>query len=73
MIVDKFFKGELKESKPMEKKCERCGKLYEDRRDGLTFFLDVNPNGYFKRSVYDLCPECCEELIKWFKEPGENK
>ncbi len=57
----------------MAKKCDRCGKLYEeynvanDERNInsiKTYNCEIN-NGHFKHGPYDLCPECSNELVDW--------
>lgn len=63
-------------------KCDRCGKLFEnkDRFDlsGAKRFYSVLmhriPDAYSR--VLDLCPECGEALQKWIEQklplPGED-
>lgn len=63
-------------------KCDRCGKLYERYRgtgygdaNGFQFCrMDIRGSIDARNAERDLCPECMEELKKWFKnEPFTNK
>ena len=58
------------------KKCDRCGKLYEEYNtknnekdaNGIRF-LNINSKyGNYVHGSRDLCPECMEELKAWFYE-----
>ena len=61
------------------RKCDRCGKLYEDY-DGC----EVQEGGHRYNKLellrgwndacktYDLCPECMKSLIKWIKETDND-
>ena len=61
------------------KKCDRCGKLYEEyntkqNRDKINGILTVNID--FKRQYYtnvliDLCPECKDSFSRWLVLPTE--
>lgn len=65
-------------------KCDRCGELYEYHRmrymgDHINGIELVNANvelSYmWNVRTLDLCPKCCEELIKWlgdYKEEGKE-
>lgn len=60
------------------KKCDRCGKLYEDYAGSKVFKDNGKANGvilidrdldnkYWSRDTYDLCPECMGILMDYLK------
>lgn len=58
------------------KKCDRCGKLYEqynsknDRKNpnGI-MVLNLDSRGrYFTHNALDLCPDCMKEFQDWLRE-----
>ncbi len=62
------------------RKCDRCGKFYEqykgnevsknEKANGL-FLVDKDWNEeYYRRKVYDLCPDCMRKLESFSK--GSN-
>ena len=59
------------------KKCDRCGKLYEDYDDIECNDVQVNridTIGYRpgERSIsksYDLCQDCCFDFARWLVDP----
>lgn len=64
----------------ISKQCDRCKKLYaqynvinsSERINGImTLNLD-HKQEYYKHGPYDLCPECCEEFTRWFKDIKEK-
>lgn len=63
------------------KKCDRCGKLYEqynDREDkhNINGVLTLNIDSvrkYWSNDVLDFCPECCNEFVSWLKKGKEKK
>lgn len=59
----------------LARKCDRCGKLYE-QYEGKTNYRELSgangvklidvymsDNGYDNRKRYDLCPECMAKLV----------
>lgn len=65
------------------KKCDRCGKLYEQYDGSKEFkeqgkanaiiFIDRDlDNKYSSRNSYDLCPECMAQLISFISEGKEK-
>lgn len=62
--------------------CDRCGKLYKmyndtDNKNKINAITTLNrdsKNNHWSHGPYDLCPECSDEFMKWFKalEKGEN-
>lgn len=65
-------------------KCDRCGDFYEHYCMGyignqINGIRIIKTNADYSYSwnirTLDLCPKCCEELIKWLgdeKEEGEE-
>lgn len=61
------------------KKCDRCGKLYEEyntEHDSKKINGIMTLNLDFKRKYYsntplDLCPECTDSFNKWLEMKGE--
>lgn len=61
----------------LAKKCDRCGKLYENYDDIECNDVQVNridTIGYRpgERSIsksYDLCPDCCFDFARWLVDP----
>lgn len=61
-------------------KCDRCGDFYEHYRMGYMgdyingISLDnITKDGYpISMRMFDLCPKCCEELIKWLGDEKEE-
>ena len=59
------------------KKCDRCGKLYEEynvkndekKANGISFLNIDSKEEAFGHAYHDLCPECMEELRTWFDDP----
>lgn len=54
------------------KKCDRCGKLYEDEVPKLTKIGKINIYGIAwelncHNSFIDLCPDCLNDFKKWFE------
>lgn len=47
------------------KKCDRCGELFEPFQEDIW----VTERTAFCSAPRDLCPECYEQLYKWFKDP----
>ena len=61
------------------KKCDRCGKLYEQynhktsSRPNAVKTMNENMNGnYYAADLYDLCPECMNQLNRWLKNEKEG-
>ena len=61
------------------KKCDRCGELYEEynhkspNKPNSIKTLSENVNGnYCLVDIYDLCPECMEQLNQWLKNEKED-
>ena len=58
------------------KKCDRCGKLYEqynsknDRKNpnGIMVLNLDSQRRYFTHNALDLCPDCMKEFQDWMKE-----
>lgn len=58
------------------KKCDRCGKLYEqynsknDRKNpnGIMVLNLDSQRRYFTHNALDLCPDCMKEFQDWFGE-----
>lgn len=59
------------------KKCDRCGKLYEqynsknDRKNPngtMILNLDVQRK-YYSHGAMDLCPDCMKEFQAWLEKP----
>lgn len=64
-------------------KCDRCGDFYEHYRmgymgryiNGIRLANTTNDGYRIPMRMFDLCPKCCGELIKWLgdeKEEGEE-
>ena len=55
------------------KKCDRCGNFYDiyetDNHTAGFRFLDKWHNRS-SQTIYDLCPDCMEELTKWLANPA---
>lgn len=62
----------------LAKKCDRCGKFYEQytvespNKDGKINSIETikrDPDGTVDRvnRMYDLCPECMDSFIYWMK------
>lgn len=54
------------------KKCDRCGKLYENEKPKLTKIGNIDTYGiawelYFNNRFIDLCPDCLNDFKKWFE------
>lgn len=65
------------------KKCDRCGKLYEQYEGSEVFekhgranaiiLIDSDlDNRYWHRKTYDLCPECMAQLVSFISEGKGN-
>lgn len=61
------------------KKCDRCGKLYEQynhksgNKPNAVKTINENMNGnYYAVDIYDLCPECMNQLNGWLKNEKEG-
>ena len=58
------------------KKCDRCGKLYEqynsknDRKhpNGIMVLNLDSQRRYFTHNALDLCPDCMKGFQDWFGE-----
>ena len=58
------------------KKCDRCGKLYEqynsknDRKNpnGIMVLNLDSQRRYFTHNALDLCPDCMKGCQDWFRE-----
>lgn len=56
-------------------KCDRCGKLFAQRSNNKRL-NDITVNGLrygtsdFNGKSADLCDECIDAFILWFKEPA---
>ena len=56
------------------KKCDRCGKLYEEynvendekKANGIRFLNIDSKEDAYGHPYHDLCPECMGELRTWF-------
>lgn len=67
----------------LAKKCDRCGKLYEqyhekyEKIDGVInsaalFFTDKNGFGEAAARTFDLCPHCMEGVVKYLNDPDSE-
>ena len=60
------------------RQCDRCNSLYEKynlmndelKPNAIIFTTLLDSSDYFSRSCLDLCPNCMEEIKKWFREKG---
>ena len=63
------------------RKCDRCGKLYEEYNVGNN---NKKPNGiqlisldtsrkYFGYFLMDLCPDCMAQFQEWLKQQDDKK
>ena len=58
------------------KKCDRCGKLYENYKGvnitegGNSYNTVIFTGGLYNRD-FDLCPDCMSKLIEFIKEGQE--
>lgn len=63
------------------RKCDRCGKLYEEYNVGHN---NKKPNGiqlisldtshkYFGYFLMDLCPDCMDQFQEWLKQQDGKK
>lgn len=61
-------------------KCDRCGDFYEHYRMGYMgkyingiSLANTTKDGYrIPMRIFDICPKCCEELIKWLGDENEE-
>ena len=59
------------------RKCDRCGKLYEeyicllfeDQPVNAVSLLERSGNGIEGKEYFDLCEECCLEVLTWLRNP----
>lgn len=64
-----------------KKKCDICGKLYEQyntKRDkkntnGFMFLNLFYDNSYYEHDPYDCCPECMTSIRNCINALGEKK
>lgn len=54
------------------KKCDRCGKLYEQgvpkmTQIGKTYTYGIAWELHYTNSFIDLCPDCLNDFKKWFE------
>ena len=51
------------------KKCDRCGKFYENKDEikPVELFVRGQEKSYRKLSSVDLCPTCRKDLLRWLK------
>ena len=62
------------------RQCDRCNKLYENynmtndelKPNAIIFTSLLDNSEYFIRRCLDLCPNCMEEIKKWFREKGRD-
>lgn len=62
------------------RKCDRCGVYYDEynvknnagKINGIVFANIVSQDKYYSRGLYDLCPACSDELMKWFRKENIN-
>lgn len=62
------------------RQCDRCNNLYpcynlvdnELEPNAIIFTSLLEDNKYYGRKCLDLCPNCMEDIKKWFKEKGNN-
>lgn len=62
------------------KKCDRCGKLYEEYNisnnpkeiNGIMVLNINSKQSYFSSEAKDLCPKCSCELVKWLNKESEE-
>lgn len=59
------------------KKCDRCGKLYEenevDIRNPFRYKITKDCHPYPDEIDIDLCDKCKEDFIRWLGEWRQNK
>lgn len=59
------------------RKCDRCGKFYEEYLLNSNEFYKVcliRTESYdYRNSAKDLCPECMKEFIEWYKKGQEQE
>lgn len=53
------------------KKCDRCGRFYDiyGKGNNAVGFRFVNKCDATLQPIYDLCPDCVEELKNWLANP----
>lgn len=53
------------------RKCDRCGRFYDiyGQANNAVGFRFVNKWGGRLQEIYDLCPDCMEELKDWLTNP----
>lgn len=61
------------------KKCDRCGKLYEDKRKYpipqikiVDEFSANNRKAYFELDTLDMCYACKSSFFEWLQEVKKN-
>lgn len=62
------------------RQCDRCNNLYENYNltndelnpNAIIFTTLLDSGKYFIRECLDLCPNCMEEIKKWFREKGRD-
>lgn len=65
---------------PRAMKCDRCGDFYEYHRMecmgnyiNAIDVVNITKEGYrIAMRMFDLCPKCCGELIKWLRDEKEE-
>lgn len=67
------------------KQCNRCARLYKNYEEQVSIpgarggynglmlaRISVDGNSFSRSGLLDLCPECMDLLVRWFKD-GETK
>lgn len=67
----------------LARKCDRCGKFYDNYNMGDTIslrktngimFINVQYNNkYYSCKKFDLCPVCKDTLVDWFLDGMEEE
>ena len=50
------------------KKCDRCGKYYENKNPGFSISRLKYAGDLMGRIEIDLCEDCCEQFNKWLED-----
>ena len=57
----------------LAKKCDRCGKFYDENINIMIAFNWDDQDRYYANKPLDLCPSCKDSFEKWLNKKGEMR